>query len=107
MAPCIKLSPYFNLKVDSKFGKRFRKVEWLGLGSTISVCCCIRYDTDDEEFTEFVLIQYGCQYGALCTKTVDEVSRRVEAAVWTFHKGTWDTLVKSPDIWYSKGSGVS
>lgn len=90
MAPCIAYSYIFERIYDETLATD----EWLLIFPEIDRrCCFIKFDSDCEQFTDFVLVFHDGTYVALCVKTVDGISRRVGVATLLAYRTVWSIAV--------------
>jgi hypothetical protein len=95
MAPCITLLASWKWSArPTKLSKRAKLIRVAEADHGFK-CCFIRFDTEDQDFSELILLQHTGSIYALCTKTEAGVSRRVGVAAWTSVKTMWKNLLSS------------
>jgi hypothetical protein len=90
VAPCISVSPSYRITSDEKVSRGGHLLVLPGLEEHY---CIIKFDSEDQDFTEFVLILYENCYVALCVRTVGGISRRIGVAQLSTSKERWEAAM--------------
>lgn len=90
IAPCITFTSGFELRTNTKISKGGRLLVLQGFTDH---CCIVKFDGENEDFTELVVIWYDGSYVALCVKTLEGNSKRVGVAIFTRYRRVWHQAI--------------
>jgi hypothetical protein len=90
VAPCISVSPGYRITSDENVSQGGHLLVLPGLEEHY---CIIKFDSEDQGFTEFVLILYDGCYVASCVRTVGGISRRIGVAQLSTSKDHWEVAM--------------
>lgn len=96
VAPCVTVSPDSILVTDAKISDGGYILRTPGYSSILGI---IMFDSDDEYFTEIVLVMASNELLGLCTRTEDGVSRRIGVAqLHITHESDWKMLLEAGTV---------
>ncbi|KAH7386763.1 heterokaryon incompatibility protein-domain-containing protein [Phaeosphaeria sp. MPI-PUGE-AT-0046c] len=87
VAPSITVSHNFDLVIDAKISDGGHLLMLHGLKEHFSI---IKFDSDDQNLTELVLILFDGCFVALCVRTEGQISRRIGVAQLSRIKSRWE-----------------